>query len=275
MHLEVSQRSVEITVDCGVVRPTRLVESYAQKWAIDRVVSRVVGVKHLPDHLHVRPPEAAAPNDRRIERAANRALQWDARAWELGTAETYLQKALAGNPDLRAAGARIAKARAGESAARSAYIPDVGAYGQYVHQSGVPFLPRDNFIFGVRGSWTIFDFGKRDGAVAERRAQLAEALEDSSRVHNRVESEVRKSWRKLERSLQMRQVAAEAFVARREATRLQRDTTQAGFAIEAQAAQARADQAKAEADLFAAELGVRLAWAGVRRAAGITSAAVQ
>lgn len=65
-----------------------------------------------------------------------------------------------------------------------------------------------------------------------------------------------------------------ALVARREATGLQRDTTQVGFAIEAQAAQARADQAKAEADLFAAELGVRLAWAGVRRAAGITSAAV-
>jgi outer membrane protein TolC len=192
---------------------------------------------------------------------------------ELGTADTYLQKALAGNPDLRAAGARIAKARAGESAARSAYIPDVGAYGQYVHQSGVPFLPRDNFIFGVRGSWTIFDFGKREGAVAERRAQLAEALEDSSRVRNRVESEVRKSWRKLERALQMRQVATEALVARREATRLQRDTTQVGFAIEAQAAQAHAEQAKGEADLFAAELGVRLAWAGVRRAAGLPSAA--
>ena len=71
--------SVEITVHQGVVHMTGLVESYAQKWAIDRAVRGIVGVKGFRDHLHVRPPEAAAPDDRQIERAANRALRWDAR----------------------------------------------------------------------------------------------------------------------------------------------------------------------------------------------------
>jgi osmotically-inducible protein OsmY len=55
------------------------VESYAQKWAIDRAVRRIVGVKDLCDFLHVRPPDAAAPDDRRIAQAANQALHWDAR----------------------------------------------------------------------------------------------------------------------------------------------------------------------------------------------------
>ena len=71
--------SVEITVHQGVVYVTGLVESYAQKWAIDRTVRRIVGVKGFRDYLHVRPPEAAAPDDGEIERAANRALRWDAR----------------------------------------------------------------------------------------------------------------------------------------------------------------------------------------------------
>ena len=70
--------SVEITVHLGVVNMTGLVESYAQKWEINRTVRRIVGVKGLHDSLHVRPAEAAAPDDRQIERAANRALHWDA-----------------------------------------------------------------------------------------------------------------------------------------------------------------------------------------------------
>ena len=73
------KRSVEITVHRGVVYLTGLVESYAQKWAIDRAVRRIIGVKDLQDYLHVRPPEGAAPDDRRIARVANRALRWDVR----------------------------------------------------------------------------------------------------------------------------------------------------------------------------------------------------
>ena len=65
------RRSVEITVHQGVVYLTGMVESYAQKWAIDRAVRRIIGVKGLRDYLHVRPPEGAAPDDRRIQRTAN------------------------------------------------------------------------------------------------------------------------------------------------------------------------------------------------------------
>ena len=79
MHPQDGMRSVEITVHRGVVSLTGLVESYGQKWAIDRAVRRIIGVKDLQDYLHVRPPEGAAPDDRRIARVANRALRWDVR----------------------------------------------------------------------------------------------------------------------------------------------------------------------------------------------------
>jgi osmotically-inducible protein OsmY len=82
LHQDAGRRSIEITVHRGVVVLNGLVESYAQKWAIGHAVSRIVGVKDLRDQLHVRPPGAAAPRDHRIERAANRALHWDARVPE-------------------------------------------------------------------------------------------------------------------------------------------------------------------------------------------------
>jgi osmotically-inducible protein OsmY len=72
-------RSVEISVQHGVVSLTGLVESYAQKCAIGRAVRHIVGVKDLRDYLHVRPSDGAAPDDPQIERAANRALGWDVR----------------------------------------------------------------------------------------------------------------------------------------------------------------------------------------------------
>jgi osmotically-inducible protein OsmY len=73
------QRFVGVAVDRGVVRLTGSADSYAQKWAIGRAAGRVVGVKEVRDHLDVRPPEDVHREDRQIERAARRALEWDAR----------------------------------------------------------------------------------------------------------------------------------------------------------------------------------------------------
>ena len=73
------RRSIEVSVRHGVVSLTGLVDSYAEKWAIDRAVMRIVGVRDLRDNLHVRPPDTASPNDRLIARTADLALVWDAR----------------------------------------------------------------------------------------------------------------------------------------------------------------------------------------------------
>ena len=79
MEQDEDGRSIEISVRYGVVSLTGLVESYARKCAIDGAVGRIVGVKDLRDFLHVRPSDDAAPDDGRIEWAANRALGWDVR----------------------------------------------------------------------------------------------------------------------------------------------------------------------------------------------------
>jgi len=71
------RRFVSVAVKHGVVHLTGFVGSYALKWAAERAVSRVVGVKDVRDYLDVLPPDES--EDRRIRRAARRALEWDAR----------------------------------------------------------------------------------------------------------------------------------------------------------------------------------------------------
>lgn len=70
---------VGISVDHGVVQLTGFTESYAQKWLIERAVSRVIGVRDVRDYLEVRPLESTQRADAHIALAARRALEWDAR----------------------------------------------------------------------------------------------------------------------------------------------------------------------------------------------------
>ena len=70
---------VGVSVDSGVVRLSGFTESYAQKWLIERVASRVIGVRDVRNYLEVRPPEPAQLADANLAAAARRALEWDAR----------------------------------------------------------------------------------------------------------------------------------------------------------------------------------------------------
>lgn len=73
------RRFLGVAVQDGAVHLTGFVESYAQKWAAERAAARVVGVKDVRDYIDVLPPNDASREDRRIRRAAKRALEWDAR----------------------------------------------------------------------------------------------------------------------------------------------------------------------------------------------------
>jgi len=82
-ELEAEQGSthhlVRVAVDRGVVYLTGSTDSYARKWAIERSVARVVGVRDVRDHLEVCPSLDRYREDRHIQTAARRALEWDAR----------------------------------------------------------------------------------------------------------------------------------------------------------------------------------------------------
>jgi outer membrane protein TolC len=123
-------------------------------------------------------------------------------------------EALAHNPEVAATGQMLKKARAGLSAARAEYIPEVGAFAQYVYQNGVPPLSENDGVAGLRMNWMLAEFGKRSGQVHERRAQVAEAEENLQQVENRVRVDIEKDVRKLLRRAETGLEAARESVPR-------------------------------------------------------------
>jgi osmotically-inducible protein OsmY len=73
----VNDAEVGVAVKGGVVTLTGKVGSYAQKYAAERVIERVSGVRAIADDLQVRIPGDKARSDTEIAHAVLQALQWD------------------------------------------------------------------------------------------------------------------------------------------------------------------------------------------------------
>jgi osmotically-inducible protein OsmY len=68
---------IAVAVRDGVVTLAGFVESYADKWRAERVVSGVRGVKAIANDLEVRLPSSSTRPDPEIARAAVDALKWN------------------------------------------------------------------------------------------------------------------------------------------------------------------------------------------------------
>jgi len=167
-----------------------------------------------------------------------------------------------------AARAQLDKARAGVAAARAEFIPEVGAFAEYVYQSGVPLLAENNGIVGLRMTWTMSEFGKRTGQVRERLSQRAQAEENLLDVRNRVRVDIAKEVRKTLRAETGLEAAREAVAARAEMRRIVANQLEAKTANPSALKDAEAQLADAEANLFQAEVERAIAQAELDRTVG-------
>jgi multidrug efflux pump subunit AcrB len=190
---------------------------------------------------------------------------------ELPKDEAYGQ-ARAGNGELLAARETLEKSRHAVRAAQYEYIPDVTLFAKYGYQDGAPFLKDNIGIFGAELTWNIFDWGKRKGEVGQRVAQQSQAEENLARVDKRIEIEIDKAYRKLERSKQMVDVAREALSLCRENVRLSENRLRAGTVTAAKHAETVAALKKAEMDELQASLQYRLVHAELDRISGALAA---
>jgi outer membrane protein len=179
-----------------------------------------------------------------------------------------VQVALARNPEIEAAGRQIEKARAGESAARAEYIPEVGAFVQYIHENGAPFVSPNNGAVGLNLKWTVFEFGKRRGQVSERQAQVAQAEENLVQVRRRVQVDVEKAVRKLNRAETALDSAKQLLASVTEARRVTSDRVEAGTANQSALLDAEAAISGAQADVLRAEYDRSVAAADLARVTG-------
>lgn len=73
----VKEAEIAMSAKDGVVTLTGSVETYAQKYAAERAVERVAGVRAIADDLHVRVPGSFQRTDTDIAHSAINALRWD------------------------------------------------------------------------------------------------------------------------------------------------------------------------------------------------------
>jgi multidrug efflux pump subunit AcrB/outer membrane protein TolC len=179
-----------------------------------------------------------------------------------------VKAALSHNPEIDAAAHQVEKARAAVSAARAEYIPELGAFAQYIHENGAPFVSPNNGAVGLHLTWTVFEFGKRRGQVSERQAEVAQAEENLAQIQRRVQIDIEKAVRKLNRSQTALDSARQLLASTTEARRVTSDRVQAGTANQSELLDAEAAMSGAQADLLRAEYDRSVAAADLARLAG-------
>ena len=162
-------------------------------------------------------------------------------------------EALAHNPSVESARHTLDKARAGLSAARAEYIPDVTGFVQNIHQNGTPLLPDNTEIVGFRSEFTISEFGKRIGLVRERHAQVSEAKENVQHTESQVRIDIEKGLRKLNRTQDELDAAQRQVKAATENLRITGNEVHSSTANVSALREAEAQLAEAQAQLFDAE----------------------
>jgi len=73
----VDAAQIAVTVKDGIATVGGEISDYAQKWAVERAVKRVAGVKGYAEEMQVKLPGFAERTDADIARAAVNALQWN------------------------------------------------------------------------------------------------------------------------------------------------------------------------------------------------------
>jgi len=154
--------------------------------------------------------------------------------------------------------------------AKREYIPDVEAFARYSYADNVPFLAKNFGSFGVHLGYDLFDGGKRNAAIGEQKAQLAQAEENLSRVKEEVEVRVQTAYNKLVRTQQMLGVAEELLKLRTESNRVTSQELKEGAALTSQADAAVAKELDAKTALLQAQLDYTQARDELQEAIGQT-----
>ena len=183
-------------------------------------------------------------------------------------AASAVKAALDHNPGIEAAARQLDKARAAVSAARAEYIPELGAFAQYIHENGAPFVTPNNGVVGLHLTWTVFEFGKRRGQVSERQAEVAQAEENLAQFRRRVQIDVEKAVRRLNRAETALDSARQSLASTIERRRVTSDQVEAGTANQSAFLDAEAAMSGAQADVLRAEYDHSVAAADLARLTG-------
>jgi len=164
------------------------------------------------------------------------------------------QQALANNPEIVEAEQTVVKARAAMKLSKLEYVPDVAVVGGYYIQTAIPSVAKDATYIGAIASFNIFDFGKREKIVSERRTQYDMALASVDLMKAKVAATAQKAFLDMQRARRIRDLTRQVVL-----------NPVSTVSYEDPSPTARADRANAELEMFQAELDYRQAYSELKR----------
>ncbi len=200
-------------------------------------------------------------------------LDLDAAVGQPGTScdrDACLKLALDSHPEVLEARATVEKAEAAVRVAKREYVPDLDVFARYTYSDNVPFLARNFGTFGVHFGYELFDGGRRNAEIGERKAQLAQAQENLARMNDEVEVRVQTAYNKLERTREMLKVSQEVVALRAEAHRVTSQQLAQGAALQSQVDSAAAHELDANTALLQSQLEYLQAYDELEEAIGQT-----
>ena len=184
--------------------------------------------------------------------------------------EECLRLALDSHPEVLEASATKEKASAAVRLAKREYLPNLDAFARYSYQNDVPFLAHNFGTFGIHFGYDLFDGGKRNAEIRERKAQLAQAEENLARMREEVELRVQAAFNKLERTREMLQVSEEVVALRTESRRVFEQQMEKGTALRSEVDGAAAQELDAKTGLLQSQLDYMQAQDELNEAVGRT-----
>jgi outer membrane protein TolC len=163
------------------------------------------------------------------------------------------------SPEIRAAEQAVVKAKAGLSASKDAYIPNITGLARYSYQSGIPFLVHNFGSFGLSFTYDLFDGGRRNAEIKDSRTLLSEAELSLVKAEEQVAVQVEQAYNKVVQQQDLVGVSEELLSARTEAARLTDREFEQEAALASARAAAHAKAASAKASSLEAHLGLELA----------------
>ena len=192
---------------------------------------------------------------------------------EMLTLQQAERMALEKHPGIRAANERIKVQEAVLSRAKAGYYPTVGVRGSYENRPATEGTNADKDLFNTSGqvNWLVSDFGRREGTI-RREEELLEARRFSEQTSvEDVVLRVRRAFFDYLRAEALVQVEQDTVKDREALVRQAQGFFEVGTRPKIDVARAEAGLFAAKAGLIAAQNGVRIAWARLKNAMGVTS----
>ena len=192
---------------------------------------------------------------------------------QLLTIEDAVRIGLENHPRLRSSGERIGTTEAQLGQQRAAYYPTITLNSFYrsgtAGSAGVSNLnSADTYNSVTTASLTLYNFGKREGAVQAARETVEQSKQDYATTSQDIALAIKQSYYNYLTTIALVNVRKDTVRNRDLLVKQARAFFEVGTRAKIDVARAEANLYTAQADLIAAENAVKIAWVTLRNAMG-------